>query len=106
MTNAVWFQNLAGATLLSPTGACKPFDEKANGYCRGEAVASVFLKKMSQAVKDGDTIIGSIRSTAVFQNQNCTPIFVPNAPSLSGLFEDVIRKARLQPKDISLGTYI
>lgn len=103
MTNPLWFQNLAGASFLSPTGACKPFDAKADGYCRGEAIASVFLKKMGQAIKDGNTIIGSIRSTAVYQNENCTPIFVPNAPSLSSLFEDVLHKARLQPRDITLG---
>lgn len=102
MTSPLWFQNLAGASFLSPTGACKPFDAAADGYCRGEAVASVFLKKMSQAIADGDQIIGTIRSTAVMQNENCTPIFVPNAPSLSGLFQDVIHKAGLQPKDISL----
>jgi acyl transferase domain-containing protein len=41
-------------------------------------------------------------STAVYQNHNCTPIFVPNAPSLSRLFTDVIRQARLEPQDISL----
>ena len=103
MTSPLWFQNLAGASFLSPSGACKPFDAKADGYCRGEAVASVFLKRMGQAIKDGDTIIGCIRSTAVYQNENCTPIFVPNAPSLSSLFGDVIRKARLQPRDITLG---
>lgn len=103
MTSPLWFQNLAGATFLSPTGSCKPFDADADGYCRGEAIASVFLKKISQAVKDGDTILGRIRSTAVLQNDNCTPIFVPNAPSLSTLFEDVVDKARLRAADISLG---
>jgi acyl transferase domain-containing protein len=52
MTSPIWFQNLAGATFLSPTGACKPFDAKADGYCRGEGIACVFLKKMSSAIKD------------------------------------------------------
>ncbi len=102
MTNPLWFQNLAGATFLSPTGACKPFDAKADGYCRGEGIAAVFLKKMSKAVADGDPIIGCIGSTAVYQNENCTPIFVPNSPSLSGLFRNVARQAGLEPKDISV----
>lgn len=102
MTNPLWFQNLAGATFLSPTGACKPFDAKADGYCRGEGIASVFLKKMSKAVEDGDAILGCIGSTAVFQNENCTPIFVPNSQSLSSLFSYVTEKAGLQPKDISV----
>ncbi|KAJ5641292.1 hypothetical protein N7490_005292 [Penicillium lividum] len=102
MTSPLWFQNLAGASFLSQTGPCKAFDAKADGYCRGEGVACVFLKKMTKAIEDGDLIIGSIRSTAVYQNDNCTPIFVPNAPSLSGLFDDVIQKSGLSPKDISL----
>ncbi|KAK4555343.1 hypothetical protein LTR86_007640 [Recurvomyces mirabilis] len=102
IASPLWFQNLAGASFLSPTGACKPFDAAADGYCRGEAVACVFLKKMSQAVQDGDTILGRIRSTAVSQNDNCTPITVPNAPSLSTLFGDVITKAHLTPEEITL----
>ena len=102
MGNPIWFQNLAGASFLSPTGQCKPWDDKADGYCRGEAVATVFLKKMSQAVADGNQILGSISSTAVYQNENCTPIFVPNSPSLSGLFKDIIYKARLEPQQISV----
>jgi len=56
----------------------------------------------NNSVTDGDTIFGCIRSSAVYQNENCTPIFVPNSSSLSSLFETVVRKAGLQPKDISL----
>lgn len=52
MTSPLWFQNLAGASFLSQTGACKPFDTKADGYCRGEGVACVFLKKMTKAIDD------------------------------------------------------
>ncbi|KAM0207791.1 hypothetical protein ACHAQD_011876 [Fusarium lateritium] len=102
MTNFLWFQNLAGASFLSPSGQCKPFDDAADGYCRAEGVACVFLKRMSDALADGNPIFGCIASTAVYQNQNCTPLFVPNSPSLSQLFKDVISKANLKPSDISL----
>ncbi|RAL07612.1 ketoacyl-synt-domain-containing protein [Aspergillus homomorphus CBS 101889] len=102
MTNGLWFQNLAGASFLSRTGACKPFDARADGYCRGEAAAVVFLKKMSDAISDGDVILGCISGTAVYQNLNCTPIFVPNSPSLSSLFAHVTQKAGLDPQQISL----
>ena len=101
MTQPLWFQNLAGASFLSPTGQCKPFDAAADGYCRGEAIAAVFLKKMSLALEDGDQILGTIPASAVYQNQNCTPIFVPNAPSLSGLFRKVVSKSGLEAKQIS-----
>ncbi|KAH8585459.1 hypothetical protein B0O99DRAFT_666107 [Bisporella sp. PMI_857] len=102
MSNFLWFQNLAGAGFLSPTGQCKPFDERADGYCRSEGIACVFLKKMSDAIADGNSILGCIASTAVYQNRNCTPLFVPNSPSLSQLFTDAIYKAKLTPRDVSL----
>ncbi|KAH7133939.1 hypothetical protein EDB81DRAFT_695655 [Dactylonectria macrodidyma] len=102
ITNFLWFQNLAGASFLSPTGQCKPFDESADGYCRAEGIACVFLKKMSDAIADGNPILARIASTAVYQNQNCTPLFVPNSPSLSQLFKDVVEKAKLSPRDVSL----
>ncbi|KAF3055676.1 Conidial yellow pigment biosynthesis polyketide synthase [Daldinia childiae] len=101
MGNIIWFQNLAGASFLSPTGQCKPWDDKADGYCRGEAIACVFLKKMSTAIADGNQILGCISSTSVTQNENCTPVFVPNSPSLSHLFKDVIHKAKMEAEEIS-----
>lgn len=102
MTSPLWFQNLAGASFLSPTGPCKSFDAKADGYCRGEGSGAVFLKKVSSAIADGNQILGVIASTAVYQNQNCTAITVPNAESLSELFRNVIRQAHLEPEHISV----
>ncbi|KAI8946421.1 hypothetical protein F4801DRAFT_593370 [Xylaria longipes] len=102
ITNEVWFQNLAGASFLSPTGQCKPFDNEADGYCRGEGVGFVFLKPMASAIADGNQIFGRIVGTAVHQNHNVTPLFVPNAPSLSQLFRQVLRQAKLSPSDISV----
>lgn len=102
MTSPLWFQNLAGASFLSPTGPCKPFDAKADGYCRGEGVAAVYLKKASDAIADGNQIFGIIAASAVHQNHNCTPVFVPNTPSLSGLFKVVVEKAKIRPERISV----
>lgn len=51
---------------------------------------------------DGNQILGNISSTAVYQNENCTPVFVPNSPSLSYLFKDVVHRARLEPQQISV----
>lgn len=102
LTQPAWFQNLAAGQFLSPTGQCKPFDASADGYCRGEGVGAVFLKRMDRAVADGDSILGVVAATAVQQNMNCTPIFVPNVPSLGDLFRTVIRKARVTPSQISV----
>ncbi|KAG8157504.1 hypothetical protein KVR01_012546 [Diaporthe batatas] len=101
-TNPTWFQNLAAASFLSPTGQCKPFDHRADGFCRAEGSVVVFLKRMADAVADGNPILGSIASSAVYQNQNSTPMFVPNSPSLSQLFRDVLKRAEVPAGDISL----
>ncbi|GIJ84608.1 type I iterative polyketide synthase [Aspergillus pseudoviridinutans] len=101
-TSPNWFHNLAGASFLSPTGQCKPFDANADGYCRGEGGCAVYLKKLSSALTDGDQIFGVIAATKVYQNQNCTAITVPNSPSLSELFSDVVHQARLEPQNVSV----
>lgn len=102
LTQPAWFQNLAAGQFLSPTGQCKPFDASADGYCRGEGVGAVFLKRMDRAVADGDSVLGVVAATAVQQNMNCTPIFVPNVPSLGDLFRTVTNKACVRPSQISV----
>ena len=101
MTSPDWFQNLAAASFLSPTGQCRPFDAAADGYCRGEAVGAVFLKTLASALADGDVVHGVIAASAVSQSQNSTPITVPHAPSLAGHFEDAIRRSGITPAHIS-----
>lgn len=102
MTSPLCYQNLAGASFLSKTGQCKPFDIAADGYCRGEGCAVVFLKKLSTAIADNDQILGVIAGTAVRQNENCTPIVVPNAPSLTDIFNSVLKKSKLVPEQIGV----
>ncbi|OJJ73309.1 hypothetical protein ASPBRDRAFT_40976 [Aspergillus brasiliensis CBS 101740] len=102
MTIPGTFRGLAQSNFTSPTGQCKPFDQNADGYCRAEASGAVYLKRMSDAVRDGDRILGSIASTAVLQNQNSTPFFVPNSPSLSQLYHAVIDKANIDPSHIAV----
>ena len=51
--------------ILSPTSTCHTFDESADGYGRAEGVGAIYLKRLSQAVQDGDPIRAVIRSTAI-----------------------------------------
>lgn len=60
--------NTAKLGVLSPTSTCHTFDERANGYGRADAVGAVYLKRLSDAVRDGDPIRGVIRSSAVNSN--------------------------------------
>ncbi|KAH8807202.1 putative polyketide synthase [Xylogone sp. PMI_703] len=100
-TNVNFYQNLMAASFLSPTGATKSFDSRADGYCRGEGVGLVVLKKLSTAVADRDNIQGVILATAVNQNHNAVPITVPYSASQVALYKRVTRLAGINPMEIS-----
>ncbi|KAL4735137.1 hypothetical protein BDV11DRAFT_174131 [Aspergillus similis] len=100
-TSPNFYQNLAAASFLSPTGPTKPFDAKGDGYCRGEGVGLVFLKRLSAALADHDYIMGVIAAAAVNQNQNSTAITVPHSESQIELYRKVVSEAGLHPHDIS-----
>lgn len=100
-TSANFYQNLMAASFLSPTGATKSFDSRADGYCRGEGVGLVVLKKLSAALADGDNILGVISATAVNQNNNAVPITVPYSDSQVALYERVTRLAEINPTEIT-----
>jgi len=51
--------------VMSPTGSCKSFDADADGYARGEAVSAVYVKRLRDAVRDGDPVRAVIRSTTI-----------------------------------------
>ncbi|KAH8647580.1 ketoacyl-synt-domain-containing protein [Tricladium varicosporioides] len=77
------------AGFLSPTSTCHTFDVSADGYGRGEGVGVLYLKRLSDAIRDGDSIRSVIRGTAVNSNGHTNGITLP---SVAGQ-EAVIRKA-------------
>ncbi len=51
--------------VLSPTSTCHTFDEAADGYGRAEAVGSIYIKRLSDAVRDKNPIRAIIRATSI-----------------------------------------
>lgn len=51
--------------VLSPTGACHTFDVSADGYGRAEGVNAIYIKRLSAALRNGDTVRAIIRGTAI-----------------------------------------
>ena len=100
-TTPYLYENLATAHFLSPTGATKPFDASADGYCRGEGIGLVLLKKLSRALQDKDDIQGVIAGSALNQNSNCVPITVPHSISQGTLYRRVAKQAGISPQDVT-----
>ncbi|RDA83760.1 hypothetical protein CP532_5000 [Ophiocordyceps camponoti-leonardi (nom. inval.)] len=59
---------MTALNFLSPDGKCFTFDERANGYGRGEGIGVVVMKRLSDAIRDNDTIRAVIRSSSVNQD--------------------------------------
>lgn len=83
-----WFHS--GGTL-SPDGRCRAFDEKAQGTLDGNGVAMIVLKRLEDAIKDGDTIHAVIRGFAV-NNDGAVKVGY-TAPGVDGQ-SSVIREAQ------------
>ena len=94
------YAGLSKAGFLSPTGACKTFSEDADGYCRGEGVGVLVLKRLEDAVNDNDNILAVIRSDAKIHAANAVSITHPDAEAQTKLFKEALQKAAIEPKDI------
>ncbi|EFR04320.1 lovastatin nonaketide synthase [Nannizzia gypsea CBS 118893] len=75
--------NTAKLGVLSPTSECHTFNEYADGYGRAEAVGAIYLKRLSDAIRDGNPIRGIIRSTAT-NNNGKVPGYGITHPSYDG----------------------
>ncbi|GLY03853.1 non-ribosomal peptide synthetase/type I polyketide synthase [Actinoplanes sp. NBRC 101535] len=86
--------------FLSPEGKSRTFDSSANGYVRAEGVGLVALKRLSDAVRDGDQIHAVIVGSGVNQDGRTNGITVPNGDAQVSLIERVCAEAGVVPGDI------
>ena len=84
----------------SKDGHSKSFDESANGYGRGEGGGVLILKRLSDAIRDEDNILGVVCSTAINQDGQSNGLTAPNGRSQASLIEHALKKADLRPEDV------
>ncbi|MEM9275417.1 MAG: beta-ketoacyl synthase N-terminal-like domain-containing protein [Cyanobacteria bacterium P01_F01_bin.143] len=89
------------AAMLSSDGRCKTFDADANGYARGEGCGIVVLKRLTDAIADGDNIQAIIRGSAVNQNGLTNGLNAPNGRSQQAVIRQALENAELEPAQIS-----
>ncbi len=85
---------------LSPDGRCKALDARANGFVRGEGCGLLVLKRLSDAIRDGDRIHGLIRGWAVNQDGRSTGLTTPNVLSQQALLRQALERAQLAATEI------
>ena len=91
------------AGMLSEEGRCKAFSDEAKGYVRGEGVGAIFLKPLSQAQKDGDTIYALIQGSAENHGGHANSLTAPNPNAQAELLKAAYRDAEIPSRTV---TYI
>ncbi|NEO12997.1 MULTISPECIES: type I polyketide synthase [unclassified Moorena] len=92
---------LSKAGMLSPYGRCKTFDSTADGFVGGEGCGMVILKRLSDAVADGDNILAVIRGTAINHDGDTSGLTVPSRPSQQAVIGQALENGGVDPASIS-----
>lgn len=90
-----FYQSMSNMNFLSPDGICYSFDQRANGYARGEGIAVIILKRLSDAIHDGNTIRAVVRATGCNEDGRTPGITQPNGQAQEALIRETYRKAAL-----------
>ncbi|MFF3808598.1 type I polyketide synthase [Streptomyces sp. NPDC002032] len=94
------FVILSHGQMLAPDGHCKTFDESADGYARAEGCGALVLKRLSDALVDGDRILALVRGTAIGQDGESAGLSAPNGTAQEAVMRAALANARLEPGDI------
>lgn len=90
-----YMHSLSNMNMLSPDGQCYSFDHRGTGYGRGEGFGILVLKRLSDALRDRDTIRAVVRSTGCNQDGYTPGITQPNDVAQEALIKETYSKAGL-----------
>ncbi|KAI0132887.1 polyketide synthase [Xylariales sp. AK1849] len=93
------FISMSNSRLLSQTGKSLSFDNRASGFGRGEGIGCIVLKKLDDAIANGDRIRAVIRSTGMNQDGRTQGISMPNGTAQAELIRSVYESAGLDVND-------
>ncbi|MGH3969259.1 MAG: polyketide synthase, partial [Mycobacterium sp.] len=88
--------------MLSPTGRCHAFDVAADGFVCGEASAMVLLKRLPDALRDGDRILAVVRGTAANQDGHTVHIGTPSRKAQSAVYRKALAAAGVDPSTVGM----
>jgi acyl transferase domain-containing protein/NAD(P)-dependent dehydrogenase (short-subunit alcohol dehydrogenase family)/acyl carrier protein len=92
--------SIANYGMLAPDYRCKAFDASGRGYVRSEGCGVVILKRLSDAVNDGDRVHAIVRSVVANQDGRTNGITVPSAAAQRALQTEALSRAGIAPDQV------
>ena len=86
--------------MLSPTGHCHAFDVAADGFVSGEACVMFLMKRLDDAVRDGDRILAVVRGSAANQDGHTVNIATPSRDAQVAVYQAALAQAELDGSSI------
>jgi len=94
------YVRLCARRMLSHDGLCKSFGHGGNGFVPGEGAGVIVLKRLGEALRDGDRIHGVIRATAVNHGGRTNGYTVPNPAAQAEVIKSALNRAGLSPQSL------
>ena len=85
---------------LSRTGRCRAFSADADGYVRAEGCGLVLIKRLSDAQRDGNSVLAVIRGSAVNQDGRSNGFTAPNGPAQQACIRLALAQAGIEPATV------
>jgi len=86
--------------VLAPDGVCRAFDARAQGYARSEGCGALVLRRLADAERDGDPIVGVIRGSAVDHNGRAAGLVSPSRRAQVEVIQRALRTAGVTPDQL------
>ena len=87
---------------LSPTGDARPFDGQGDGTILGEGIGIVVLKRLDDAVRDGDRIYARLLSIGTSSDGKGSAIYAPTVDGQQRALQDAYQQASISPSTVGL----
>ena len=88
--------------MLSPTGRCHAFDVAADGFVAGEGCVVVLLKRLPDALRDGDRILAVVRGTAANQDGHTVNIATPSRTAQVAAYRAALAAAGVDARTVGM----
>ncbi|RYP04526.1 hypothetical protein DL764_004388 [Monosporascus ibericus] len=100
LTNPDMTAGLDRGHFLSRTGNCKTFDDSADGYCRGEGVGTIIIKRLDDAIADKDPILGTILGAYTNHSAESESITRPHVGAQRAIFNKILNQGGVGPYSV------